>query len=173
MPREAFPGLNALGYSASVALGINDSNHIVGYVGYNNGAAPIGFDYTTIRPAAWRNGQLEILSFSDGGYGEAIAINEAGQIVGVQFLDSVGSNRAFIHKEGEIQNLDDLLCTPATDGSHLTYATRINDRGEILAVRQLQGEYMFQQTHELLRPRVVSTTGGSYPNGSGSTCYPQ
>jgi hypothetical protein len=157
MPRNAFPSDGPVGNS--YAQSINDNNDIVGHL--------IGQNYSDKYPLALVSGQLISLTLPSGnGTGEAMDINNYGEIVGYQYPTSYINNNpiAFIHKDGQTKELDDLLCSSTNDGTRLTHAFKINDRGEIIAQRSNTNYYT--TSFELLKPKTVEVdTGGGTPTG--------
>lgn len=170
-PEDIFPSLWDFGYQRAIPLGINESNDVVGRV-----VASQDLYYNSMGiPAIWRAGQLETLTFPGGGTGMATDINNNGEVVGQQNLvpNEWNSNRAFIHKDGQMRTLDELLCDGTISNSHLVEALKINNRGEILAKRESQLDWYTTSSYELLRPRTITSSGGGGIGGSGDTCYPQ
>lgn len=102
----------------TIAYGINSKNEVVG--SYDNGTYHgflySGGNFTTLdAPGA---------SAATGGT-EAVAINTAGQIVGV-YYDATGLRHGFLYDHGVYQTIDDPL------GSYGTVLTGINDQGSIV-----------------------------------------
>ncbi len=121
-----------LGYGVSdfaVASGVNDSGWVVGSsLATNTGSA--------LHAVCWKSGQvfdLGTIAIPDiGSSSQAIAVNNAGQIVGNAsvFVSGNPRIRAFYHDSTyQMQDLNDLI-DPAS-GWTLEFATSINDSGQI------------------------------------------
>jgi probable HAF family extracellular repeat protein len=116
----------------SQALGMNDSDVVVGY----GAQSPSGSTYGAF---VWTSGvgisQLSQLFSYDT---RARDVNNAGDIVGSSWIDGMGNSRAVIWKGGgAVVNLNTYI-NPAS-GWLLTNATGINDAGQIVGMGTLNG----------------------------------
>jgi probable HAF family extracellular repeat protein len=113
------PGLG--GVMNNVALAINNAGQIAGE------SDPQG-DATTYA-VLWQNGRMTNLGVLSGDVlSVANDINAQGQVVGVS-CDADGNCRAFLWDKGVMMDLNSLI--PPDSPLYLTYASGINDRGEI------------------------------------------
>jgi probable HAF family extracellular repeat protein len=109
----AYRGLN------TVAQDINDAGHIVGYGVPVTGGLHSAFLY--------RDGVM--VDLGQGVSARAIAINNAGQVVG-----SSGDGHAFLYSDGLMHDLNNLIDLQDTGGKFLSIATNINNNGQIVAM---------------------------------------
>jgi probable HAF family extracellular repeat protein len=109
------------GVMNNVAFAINNAGQIVGE------SDPAG-DATTYA-VLWQNGAMTNLGVLSGDVlSVANDINAQGQVVGVS-CDAGGSCRAFLWDKGVMMDLNSLI--PPGSPLDLTYASGINDQGEI------------------------------------------
>ena len=117
-----FTDLGTFGGSSSQAVGVNDSGLIVGdyYTPLGNRAfSEIGGVMTNL-------GTL-------GGQSDAHAVNNLGQVVGTSdVVAGYGIYNAFSEFGGTITDLNDVTSSNGTDLATLTFATGINDEGQIV-----------------------------------------
>jgi probable HAF family extracellular repeat protein len=117
--------LGTLGGSDSEAKAINASGEVVG-------GANLPGD-TTTHAFLYRHGQMIDLGSLGGSVGlsEALAINDAGLIVGISTTaPGLAPIHAFLSYGPTMVNLNDLI--PAGSGWDLEWATGINNRGQIV-----------------------------------------
>lgn len=119
----ALTALGTSGFEQSFAKNINGIGQIVGQ--FTNGA---GAELTST-PFLWDNGTFNPLGNLGGTKGDALSINQAGQIVGFS-NDAAEAARASLWQKGQVFDLNNLV----TNGSGwvLSHATGINDRGQII-----------------------------------------
>ena len=98
----------------STALDINDHGDIVG-------TACTGYLDRDVHAALWRNGELSIL-----GAGQAVAINDRGQVVISTVSYTGGSTHVFLWEHGNRREL------PALEGSSKVHALAINGAGQVV-----------------------------------------
>jgi uncharacterized membrane protein len=115
--------------SSSAAGAINDRGQVLGYT-YSTG--------TGSRAFVWERGRLTPLPalFANQGSSYAFGINEAGRIVGQTVASATGTGQiATVWDNGQVADLNALICPsdPRRGFVSLTWASSINDRGEILA----------------------------------------
>jgi len=117
-------GVNRFGSDYSYAYGMNDKGQVVG-VSSIPGAEmhKSAFIWDSV------NG-MQSLGGLGGGSSVAYAVNEAGWVVGT--APTTEGSHAFLHREGTMLDLNDLI--PAGSGWTLTFATDINDQGQICGV---------------------------------------
>jgi RNA polymerase sigma factor (sigma-70 family) len=115
--------LGALDGTRSVATAINDAGTVVGWSGPTNS--------TQQRAFAWDNGRLRRLNTGNSTSSHASAINNLGRVVGYA-KTSQGRQYACLWNGNDMLDLNDLL--EMKSGWHLSGASAINDRGQILAV---------------------------------------
>jgi CSLREA domain-containing protein len=115
--------LGDLGGNDSEAYAINNQGHIVGESRSTDGRYAF----------RWINGNMESLGSLGESRSWASDINDLGEIVGTSaspIFSTFGNNRAFIWREGVIQDLNDLT-DPDTEWL-LIYALAINNKGQII-----------------------------------------
>jgi probable HAF family extracellular repeat protein len=137
LPR--LPGANDDNQAAAVA--INDSGVIVGY-------CMLAAHY---HPCRWVDGQVEDLGLFPGGdQGFALAVNDAGEVVGRSFAPGEHSYRAhaFIYRDGEMLDLQKLV-VDLPRHVFLANAVAINNRGEIV-VQAYEDEPLIDSHHYFL-----------------------
>jgi probable HAF family extracellular repeat protein len=124
--------LGTLGGANSWGRDINNRTQVVGESDYD--AAP-GAHYT--RAFLWGNGTMSDLGTLGGNFSAASGINSNGDIVGWAG-NSDEERHAFVYQDGEMKDLNDLLCLEAEEGVTitpsiiLTEARDINDDGLIV-----------------------------------------
>ncbi len=133
---------NTFGGFNSVALGINDSGHIVG-------AAETG-TLNVFHAFLFAGGVMTDLGTLGGASSFASGINSAGQIVGSS-QNAGGVTRAFLHSGGV---MTDLLTLGGTSSN----ATKINNSGQIVGSSQISGD---AETHAFLHQGGAMTDLGT------------
>jgi probable HAF family extracellular repeat protein len=113
------------GTAGSVALGINDAGHVVGY-SYNN-TNP--FQETAF---IWRDGQMASLGTFAGQVAQPTGINLSDEVVGFYGDQTLGFH-AFRWKDGTLTTLE------AFPGSLGGYAVGINSSGQIVGTSDMIG----------------------------------
>lgn len=116
-PMYVFRDLGDLGGGLSLAAGVNEQGHIVGYA-YNTEGNQ--------RAVIWRDGGIFDLGTLGGRNSSATDINELGEIVGTSDTPERATN-AFVVREGV---MFDLGRVPGDSGSN---AQAINESGQVLA----------------------------------------
>jgi probable HAF family extracellular repeat protein len=113
-----------------VAYAINDLNQVVGYA-----FAPLG-DFGTWRAFLWEDNVLTDLgALQENGTAYALAINNAGQIVGYSYLNEPPGARAVLWEKGKsIIDLNTRI--DPIPGWYLREAQAINDRGQIVCLAE-------------------------------------
>lgn len=119
--------------SSSVAQAINDQEQVVGWRNTGIDTQRHGFLWDST------NGMQDLGTLDNGPNSVAWDINEAGQIVGISDINPQSDFRAFVYKNGEMQNLNDLIITGS--GWTLLSATGINEFGQIAGWGTLNGSY--------------------------------
>ena len=141
------------GYVGSVATDINQSGQVVG-----NGMSDTLFYIQ--KPAVWMDGVMEYIG---GAQGSTYAINDLGQAVG-EFNQVYGTTpHAFIwNSKNGIQDLNELVI-PGHGFDLITWATGINNRGQIATDANLNGK-----SHAVLLTPIsevaIDIKPGVYPN---------
>ncbi|MDH3649915.1 MAG: hypothetical protein OEQ53_09535 [Saprospiraceae bacterium] len=112
-----------------------------------------------IHPVLWRNGELIDLGIFpgivNGGYAEALAVNEKGQAVGWGWgLD--GHPHALLFKDGKIIQLPE----PRNAVPPLSYAYDINDAGQIVGEGYIDGTFK-------RKPMLWTISGGGGGGNKG------
>ncbi|OGO78510.1 MAG: hypothetical protein A2Y23_00015 [Clostridiales bacterium GWB2_37_7] len=156
--------LGGLGGSQSAAFSINNSGQAVGF-------AYTGGDNGTAHAALFSNGNVVDLGTLPGegdNFSFANSINNSGLAVGYAQNYSPtgvwGTGRAVVYSNGTATDLNSLV--DAANGWNLTYASDINDLGQIVGKGILNGH----ETAFLLTPDSVATTpipAASWLLGSG------
>jgi probable HAF family extracellular repeat protein len=130
--------LGSLSTDSSVAYDVNDYAQVVGlYVDQD-------FQF---RPFLWQDG---VMAAIDDSYGEANAINNAGQILG----HKPGMHDPFVWEDGARYDLQNLV--PTGTAMQLNHAEGINDYGQIVGIGSLN-----RQLHRFL----LSDDDGIFANG--------
>lgn len=127
--------LGSLGGYNSWGRDINNSRQVVG----ESDTDPNESDgYNLTRAFLWQNGtMIDLGGLVDDGFSAASAINNDSVIVGWAG-DEDGQRRAFIYEDGEMKDLNELVCTVNEDGLTfvpgitLTEARDINEDGWIV-----------------------------------------
>jgi probable HAF family extracellular repeat protein len=140
--------LATLGGSFAEGYAINNAGMVAGYSGLAGDIASHAFLYA--------GGLLVDLGSLGGTDSYATGINESGNVVGASTLVAGGSYHAFLYSGGTLKDLNDLI-DPAL-GWTLTYASDINDKGQIAAVGCKAGN----QCASLLL--TLADTGGGNPD---------
>ena len=156
--------LGTLGGATSQAQAINASGQIVGYGLAANGAT---------HAFLYRDGTLSDLGAPTGETeSRAYAINASGQIVGY-IGGSANIPRAFIHAGGTFTDLNTLIPTrvAGTSGfSNLTFATAINDAGQIVGIGSyIQSGATSSTTHGFLLTPVPAVYPAALTASPGGT----
>jgi|GEM_PF-5653517 probable HAF family extracellular repeat protein len=120
----------------SVALDINESGEVVGYVDGKAIKWQLSF---------WGKYQQKILDRTDSRISRANGINKQGQIVGT-VQERSGHSYGFLWHRGNFVDLNSLI--PTDSGCELMAAIDINDKGEIIGV----GTYDGKRANFLLKP---------------------
>jgi probable HAF family extracellular repeat protein len=138
------------GPTFSIAYDVNNANQVVGASTTADGH---------VSPFLYDHGAMRDLGILDGGAdGLALALNDAGQVVGYFTTDSTASQtHAFLFSDGVMRDLNDLV--PAGSGWTLTSALGINNAGQIIG----QGRYDGQSRAFLLTPVAVPLPRAAYP----------
>lgn len=124
--------MSALGERFRTAQDINDLGQIVGSA-YTDDQV-----YTAY---LWDNGIV-----TDLGPGEAVALNNAGEVIGKLYSqDPFSDDIPLLWKDGVQYNLNDLI--PVEAGWEIMYASDINNLGQIVGYGQINGqEHAFLMT---------------------------
>lgn len=131
-PEPSVMDLGTLGGDSSSPSGINNRGEIVGLAQTASGDT---------HAALWdRCGITDLENFGDDPIGNALAINNCGQIVGFSGLDfnDVTTQRALLWEGGRVINLQTQI--PGNSGWVLQQAAGINDRGQIAGLGLHNGE---------------------------------
>ena len=173
--------LGTLGGYNSWGRDINNSNQVVG----ESDTDPAQTDGENLtRAFFWQNNtMIDLGGLVDAGFSSAAAINEDGVIVGWAGNED-GQRRAFIYQDGEMQDLNDLICTQTESGITfvagitLNEARDINDDGWIVGWGDVRGSSSSGTHGFLLIPIDAadcivaededSSSSGSSSSGSGS-----
>jgi uncharacterized membrane protein len=122
--------LGTVSGASTIATGINDSGVITGW----GATTPTSGASQAFR---W-DGQMHALGCPDGTIAcEALAINGRGDIVGETLTSILGSEVAFIHRDGVFHLLGDLV--QDAPGWHFQLAVSVNDAGQIVGNGSLDG----------------------------------
>jgi probable HAF family extracellular repeat protein len=113
--------LGTLGGISAVATSINNVGEIAGVLTTTSGER---------HPFIYRDGQVIDLGTLGGTYSNTYNINDGGEIVGSSYTASMDQQRAFLYKEGQMKDLNDLI--PAESGWDLWDAFAINNQGQIV-----------------------------------------
>lgn len=125
--------------AGSGGVGINDAGEIVGY---SDSAIYVG-QYPTTHAFAYTaaGGMVDLGVFESSDYSAAQSVNNAGQIVGINYHhDGNGNstNRAFLYDSGTLYRLSDLVSN--LGGGVLIGAFGINDSGQIVGDAIINGQ---------------------------------
>jgi probable HAF family extracellular repeat protein len=110
----------------STAISINDAGQIVGY-SYLPGRDGLNSPYHAI---LWQNGTFQDLGTFGGNKSSAYSINNSGVIVGNAETRTPGQFHAFVHKDGQMVDLNDRIINKGN--WELREAREINDSGQIV-----------------------------------------
>lgn len=133
--------IGTLGGNSSYAMALNDSKQVVGH-----SARASGY----LEAFLYFNGSITGLGTLGGVGSYAYGINEAGAVVGSSWVAGNDSMAAFVHANGQMRNLNDLVAP--NSGWQLLAAHGINDSGQIVGT----GLYNGEQTAVLLNPIAPS-----------------
>ncbi len=123
---ESITDLGTFGGKQGLANGLNASRQIVGKAQYS--------DNLTTHAFVHFNGRLHDLgTLGTGRDSEALAINDAGVIVGTSTTISDIRLKGFIYKDGQMLDLNTLIPPEFGKDGFLSRAIAINNRGQILA----------------------------------------
>ncbi|MGH6643608.1 MAG: hypothetical protein ACRED3_13025, partial [Bradyrhizobium sp.] len=136
--------LGTLGGTNSYGNAINDAGHVVGGSDTSDG------DFHACIAVATSMADLGVLS---GTASEAYGINNKDQVVGKTNVKNGSATHAFVHADGVMRDLNDLI-TPIP-GLVLASAKAINDAGQIVCEARLNNALNF--TGYLLTPEIVRT----------------
>ena len=153
------------GGNYSWATGINDSGQVVGH-SYTSGGGVFGIHAFLYDENATTK-MKDLGTLWGGNYSYAYGINSSGQVVGYSYTSGNASKRAFLYKDGQITDLNELI--PADSGWVLHNAYEINDYGQIVGVGEKNGyERAFLLTPpETTKPVTTATTALSQSNAAG------
>ncbi len=139
----------------SYAADINDAGHVVGDSQLNS-----SFLFRAIYFSDGNMIDIGDLSGGSFGWAQALAINNADQIVG-RSLTAAGTAAAFLYESGVMYELNSLI-DPGS-GWFLDHAVDINDAGQIVGFGMINGE----EHGFLLTPSVVPVPAAAWLFGSG------
>lgn len=122
--------LGTLGGDFSEAAGINASGEVIG----SSGLLP-GNVNTGLHAFIDIGGTMTDIG-TQGGTGQALAVNDSGVVVGMSQI-AAGDPRAFLYQTGVMTDLNTLL--PANSGWVLQYATGINNHDQIIGFGTYNG----------------------------------
>jgi probable HAF family extracellular repeat protein len=125
--------LGTLGGIYSYASGINNSQQIVGWAYTANNAA----QHAAIWPSS-TNAPIDLGTLG-GLYSYANSINNSGQVVGVSFMADNVTQHAAVWSTITNAPIDLNTVIPSTSGWVLSYASAINDGGEIVGYGSVGG----------------------------------
>jgi probable HAF family extracellular repeat protein len=116
-PQDGYEALHRLpGFDGALAEDVNDSGQIVGFL-----------EQTRRSAALWQDGEIIELGMPpEGNWSEAIAINNAGEIVGDWGNDIYGPMHGFIWRDGVMTDLGPIL------GTSNSGASDIGESGQIV-----------------------------------------
>ncbi len=168
--------LDTLGGYNSWGRDINSSSQVVGE---SDTDPSVSGGYNLTRAFLWQNGTMTDLgALADDSFSAASAINNNGVIVGWAGNDD-NQRRAFIYENGQMRNLNDLICTQTEEGVTLvpgitlTEARDINEDGWIVGWGNARGSSDDGTRGFLLIPidasECVVEEDSSDDNGSGSS----
>jgi probable HAF family extracellular repeat protein len=130
-------------------LGNTDPNALINSVSDQGLAVGELYEGQNHSAFLWQNGTTTHLSSLGGTLSSAYDINEAGTVVGYSETNN-GSGTAFMWRNGQIFNLNDLL--QPNSGWTLFSATGINNNGQIVGI----GDFNGQRKGFLLTPVTVT-----------------
>jgi probable HAF family extracellular repeat protein len=110
------------GSSFSMALGVNSQGQVVGL----SAASP----FDPCQAVLWQNGTVTALTGAQA-FGEATAINDGGQVVGV-VENAAGNDDAFLWQNGTLTDLGTLAGASNPSGAYMSFATGINNAGQVV-----------------------------------------
>jgi probable HAF family extracellular repeat protein len=123
----AMTDLGTLGGSYSVGGGINDAGQVMGDSTTTSGQRH-AFLYS--------NGAMTDLGTLGGSYSSGRGINDAGQVTGTSYLTNNNQYHAFLYENNQMYDLNSLIAQTSLSmlfGGYLTYASDINNSGQIIA----------------------------------------
>jgi probable HAF family extracellular repeat protein len=125
--------------SSNHARGINDSNQVAGYETFASGLSV---------PFLYSDGLYTFLGFLPGaGDGQALGLNNRGQVVGFEHFFGGNYDVAFLYSDGVLMDLNGLVQSLPT-GVSLRSATAINDSGQIAALGTDGHSYLLEPVPE-------------------------
>jgi probable HAF family extracellular repeat protein len=133
------------GFAQSFARDINQDGLVIGQATNGSGST------LTSSGFLWDNGNLIDLGSLGGTRGDALSVNQAGQIVGFSNIASEVAH-ATLWQNGQLSDLNDLLVNGT--GWVLNQATGINERGQIIGFGTFTNELGQQETRAFLLESV-------------------
>jgi probable HAF family extracellular repeat protein len=121
--------LGTLGGPSSFAVVINDRGQAVGF-SFTTAVPNPSTGLPTLDPFLWDRGKMINLGTLGGTFGEAIAINNRGQVAGFSDLEGDLTNHAFVWDRGVMTEI-------GTFGGDNSIAFWINDAGQVVGNAQL------------------------------------
>jgi probable HAF family extracellular repeat protein len=122
--------LGTLGGAMSYAAAINETGLIAGMAQTAGGA---------LHAALWQEGTpLDLGVLGAGNSSDAHGINDAGFVVGRSSIDSKGTSRAFLWRNGIMTDLNSLL--PDDSPWTLQYAAAINNKNQVVGYGLIEGQ---------------------------------
>ncbi len=157
---DAGSGVNALMVDLGTLGGYNSWGRDINNAGQIVGEADTARSDTAVASThafLWQDGQMTDLGTLGGDFSAASGINDDGVIVGWA-SDADGKRRAFVYRDGQMYNLNDLVCTRTAEGLTivpnivLTEARDINVNGWIVGWGTVRGSDTQENRGFLLIP---------------------
>ena len=117
----------------SAALGINDAGWIAG-----ESSLPGPPDAESLHAFVYQGSMVDLGTLPGDTYSSAAHINAAGQVVGWSVPADFNTYRGFLWSNGVMQDLNALI--PANSGWQISFASGINDFGQIVGVGVRNGQ---------------------------------